>query len=149
MFSGRSKENIGKKRANAMHILDEPNLWNCHRSNENLSELISWDKKILQKTTCGGRDLSSWQNIVDLKFIYNYIVRIHLLKCSMKRWKVVQTQGGTLLFQKYCFTCFNDSPLKMIKDAFYFILKTFFILKIFKLLSGIFGYTEITAWLER
>ena len=57
----------------------------------------------------------------------------------------MQTQGRTLLFQKYCFTCFNDSPLKMIKDAFYFILKTFFILKIFKLLSGIFGYTEITA----
>ena len=31
--------------------------------------------------------------------------------------------------------CFNDSPLKMMKNAFYFILNSLFILKIFKFLS--------------
>ena len=31
-----------------------------------------------------------------------------------------------------CFNCFNESPLKMVKSAFYFILKAFFVLKTFK-----------------
>ena len=31
--------------------------------------------------------------------------------------------------------CFIESPLKMIKNAFYFILKALFVLKIFKFLS--------------
>ena len=30
--------------------------------------------------------------------------------------------------------CFNESPLKMMKNAFYFILKALFVLKIFKFL---------------
>ena len=33
------------------------------------------------------------------------------------------------------FTCFNERPLKMMNNAFYFILKDFFVLKNFKLLS--------------
>ena len=37
--------------------------------------------------------------------------------------------------RKICFICFNESPLKMLKNAFYFILKAFFVLKIFKFLS--------------
>ena len=32
-----------------------------------------------------------------------------------------------------------ESPLKMMKNAFYFALKAFFILKIFRFLSWIFG----------
>ena len=31
--------------------------------------------------------------------------------------------------------CFNDSPSKMMKNAFYFILKALFVLQIFKFLS--------------
>ena len=38
-------------------------------------------------------------------------------------------------FPKKCFICFNETPLKMIKNAFYLILKVLFVLKIFKLLS--------------
>ena len=34
-----------------------------------------------------------------------------------------------------------ESPLKM-KNAFYFTLKTLFLLKIFKFLSWLFGYVE-------
>ena len=41
------------------------------------------------------------------------------------------------------------SPLKMIKNAFYFALKSHFVLKIFKYLSWVFGHVEKTAWLER
>ena len=41
----------------------------------------------------------------------------------------------------------NDE--KMMKNAFYFILKAAFVLKIFKFLSCVFGHVEKTAWLER
>ena len=37
--------------------------------------------------------------------------------------------------KKVFFICFNDSPSKMMKNAFYFILKALFLLKIFKFLS--------------
>ena len=41
--------------------------------------------------------------------------------------------------------CFNDSPSKMMKNAFYFILKALFFLEIFKFLSRLFGYVGKTA----
>ena len=50
---------------------------------------------------------------------------------------------------KRCFICFNDSPLKIMKNAFYLNLKVVFILKISKFLIGIFGRVVETAWLER
>ena len=37
--------------------------------------------------------------------------------------------------KKIFFICFNESPFKMMKSAFYFILKAPFVLKIFKFLS--------------
>ena len=39
--------------------------------------------------------------------------------------------------------------LKMMKNAFYFILKVFFVLKTFKFLWQLFGHVGKTAWLER
>ena len=39
-----------------------------------------------------------------------------------------------------CVICLIESPLKMMKNAFYFILKALFVLKIFKFLSQLFGY---------
>ena len=41
------------------------------------------------------------------------------------------------------------SMKKMMKNAFYFIFKTLFVLKIFKFLCWLFGHVEKTAWLER
>ena len=41
-------------------------------------------------------------------------------------------ESRTLTFQKVTFICFNESPLEMMKFAFYFVLKVFFVLKIFK-----------------
>ena len=37
--------------------------------------------------------------------------------------------------KKFLLICFNKSPLKIIKNAFYFIIKALFVLKIFKFLS--------------
>ena len=43
----------------------------------------------------------------------------------------------------------NESPLKMMKNAFYFTVKALFVLKIFKFLAWLFGHVEKTARLER
>ena len=45
--------------------------------------------------------------------------------------------------------CFNDSPSKMMRNAFYFILKALFLLKIFKFLYWLIEHEEKTTWLER
>ena len=47
--------------------------------------------------------------------------------------------------KKSCFISFNESSSKKMKNVFYFILKAFFVLKIFKLLSWLFGHVEKTA----
>ena len=47
--------------------------------------------------------------------------------------------------KKICFICFIESPLKMMKNAFYFTLKALFVFKIFKFLSWLFGHVEKTA----
>ena len=56
---------------------------------------------------------------------------------------------GLSLSKKMCVICLTESPLKMMKNAFYFILKALFVVKIFKFLSRIFGHLGKTAWLER
>ena len=55
---------------------------------------------------------------------------------------------GLLPSEKNFLICFNDRPWKMMKNAFYFILKALLVLKVFKFLSWIFGHLEKTAWLE-
>ena len=47
--------------------------------------------------------------------------------------------------KKIVFVCFNESPLKVMKYAFYFILKALFILKVFRFLSWYFGHVEETT----
>ena len=42
--------------------------------------------------------------------------------------------------EKICFICFIESPLKTVKNAFYFILKALLVLKIFKFLPLLFGH---------
>ena len=51
--------------------------------------------------------------------------------------------------KKSCIIWLIESPVKMMKNAFYIILKALFILKIFKFLSRRFGHVGKTAWLER
>ena len=43
-------------------------------------------------------------------------------------------------FLKNCVICFTESPLKIMKNVFYFILKALFVLKIIKFLSWLFGH---------
>ena len=50
---------------------------------------------------------------------------------------------------KKCVICLIESPLKMMKNAFYFVLKALSIIKIFKFLSRVFAHVGKTAWLER
>ena len=40
------------------------------------------------------------------------------------------------------FVCVTESSLKMMKNAFYFILKALFVLKLFRFLSWLFGHIE-------
>ena len=48
-------------------------------------------------------------------------------------------------FKKICVICLIESPLEMMKNAFCFILKAFFVLKIFKFLPRHFGHIGKTA----
>ena len=41
--------------------------------------------------------------------------------------------------------CFNEIPLKMMKNGFYLNLEAFFVLKTFEFLCQLFGYVEKTA----
>ena len=50
--------------------------------------------------------------------------------------------------KKNCLICFNESPLKLMKNV-YLILKVNFVLKIYKFLSWLLGHVEETAYLER
>ena len=43
----------------------------------------------------------------------------------------------------------SSGCVKMMNNAFYFILKALFVPRIFKFLSRLFGHVEKTAWLER
>ena len=47
--------------------------------------------------------------------------------------------------EKSCVICLIESPLKMMKNAFYFILKALFVLKMFKFLSRLFDHVGKTA----
>ena len=44
--------------------------------------------------------------------------------------------------KKNCFICFNENPLKMMKNVFYFIIKALHVLKLFKFLSRLFGHVK-------
>ena len=47
--------------------------------------------------------------------------------------------------KKICVICFIESLSQMMKNAFYFNLKALFVLKIFKLLSCVFGHAGKTV----
>ena len=63
-------------------------------------------------------------------------------------WFFSLTSGSHLPKKKFIIS-FNESPSKMMKNDFYFILKALYALKIFKFLSWLFGHVEKTASLEK
>ena len=62
-----------------------------------------------------------------------------MLKIVPGKVSIVDTieilKSASHLPKKIIFIWFNESPLKMMKNAFYFIIKALFILKIFTFLS--------------
>ena len=63
-----------------------------------------------------------------------------ILECCL--YVVLAFKGGLSPSKKVNFTCFNGSTLKVMKSAFYFMLKAIFVLDIFTFLSSLFGYVE-------
>ena len=57
------------------------------------------------------------------------------MKCNTGLKWVKELKLDSHLPSKFLFICFNESPLKMMKNAFCFMLKALFVLKIFKFLS--------------
>ena len=69
-------------------------------------------------------------------------------KTTFKTWNFYFVQilrSDSHLSKEFLFIWFNESPLKIMKNFYYFILKALFVLKKFKFLSWNFGYVEETA----
>ena len=62
---------------------------------------------------------------------------------------VTDSKVGLSLSKKKCFICSNESPLKMMKNAFYVILIALSVLKIYDFFYWLFGHREKTVWSER
>ena len=77
-------------------------------------------------------------SITDIAWV---LIRLWFLKTLLK--------VGLSPPKKMCVICLIGSPLKMMKNAIHFFLKSFFVLKIFKFLSWHIGYVGKTAWLIR
>ena len=54
------------------------------------------------------------------------------------KWKINNVKVKLSPSKKICFICFNESLLKIMENAFYFILKALFVFKIFKFLPWFF-----------
>ena len=87
--------------------------------------------------------------IFNLPYLF-FVQHFYLLSVqSYKRLKLRAFKVGLSLSKNICVICLIESPLKLMKNAFYFILKAPFVLKIFKFLSRLFGHVGKTARLER
>ena len=71
--------------------------------------------------------------LIFCKYIFYNYYHIVFGKFGLFCWNKVNPRVSTSK-KKKCFICFNESPLKMTKNAFYFILKALFVLKTFKFL---------------
>ena len=69
-----------------------------------------------------------------MSFLIKLIMFI-LKKCFPDLNLIGHVKEGLSPSNKFISIFFNKSPLKMMKNAFYFILKALFVLKIFKFLS--------------
>ena len=85
----------------------------------------------------------------NIKLLLSIVIVIGLAKVAknvfflfalMKSFKVKISPS-----KKICFICFDESPLKIMKNAFYFILKALFVVKIFKFLSRCLSHVEKIA----
>ena len=70
--------------------------------------------------------------LISLLFTFDVNLSQHF-RC--KFITATSTLKSTLRLKKIVFMCFNESPLKIMKNVFYFILKAIFVLQIFSFFS--------------
>ena len=80
---------------------------------------------------------------------YKKIVIVLQLNFIRIQMVTVRLKLGLSPSEKICVVWFVESHVKMMKNVFYFILKAVFDLKIYKILSWLFGHVEKTSWLAR
>ena len=78
----------------------------------------------------------------------HYLLKLGCLIAKCKYTPISLKSGSQLPKRVILFTSM-ESPLKMMKNAFHFILKVLFVLEILKFLSLLFGHVGKTAWLGR
>ena len=66
-------------------------------------------------------------------------------KLSYSTHHISNLKSDSHLPKKICVICFIESPLKMIKNTFYFMLKALFVLEIFKFLAWLFSHVAKTV----
>ena len=77
------------------------------------------------------------------KFFFFISFDVHLSwKRSLKYIDHVYIKTGLSPSKNFFFICFNESPLKLMKNYFYFMLKALFVLKVIILESYRFGYVQ-------
>ena len=81
----------------------------------------------------------NYEGIVALEIIllHNTLIKKELKACVQSFsffHQMIALKLGLSTFTKKFVISFIESPLKMVENAFYFILKTLFVLKIFKFL---------------
>ena len=86
--------------------------------------LLKWNSKVPPRVPGTGDLMKGWQN-----------------KCAFKL--------GLSSSTTKCLVCYIESPLKIMKNDFYFILKALFVFKIFDFLTWLFSHVEKMASLER
>ena len=68
--------------------------------------------------------------------------------CNFQKKILFNLKSGRHLSKKFIVIFLTESPLKEMKNVFYFILKPLSVLKILKFLLRLFGHVGKTAWLE-
>ena len=106
----------------------------------------------------GTRDTKSHSTTHDLAEIFYFYKRnVYWVSLSMLVVFLVSPiyyaynvlKAGLWPSEKICAIGFIESPLKIMNNAFYIILKALFFPKIFRFLSWLLDHVEKTAWLER
>ena len=72
----------------------------------------------------------------------------YLSNCCLQMVKEVVRKVGFSPSKKNYFICFNESPLKMMKNTFYFILKALFVPLTFSSCKVALIIYNVTNWLK-
>ena len=102
-------------------------------------------EKLFQKTSANG----CFWNLMKKRFGWSWNSHYYSELIWKTYFMCILLKSDSQLSKQIFLICFNDSPSKVMKNAFYFILKALSVLKIFKFLPWLFGHVGKTAWLEK